>query len=297
MRPIHHSVCLCLFLVNIFFTGYSYSQSESEIVSRLSANPVTIDGRWTSQDEWIDAAEISYGDAVFCIKDDKSFLYVLLDFISDETVDLGDLAGVRFDVLSDKANKPQPDDYSVSLIHQYSGVETIWIFQGNGTQWTLNWRGEWNVENPLRIVAASTGDAANDPYSKSPHVVYEFAIPRNMFGDKSAIGFSAYMAHRELNETSLPQKADYHPSTWAKLSFAFQLGTVTPPEVTPSQTQTPSVPEETLKPPASPATATSKTATGQWILPTALIGITAAVVVGALAFHRRTAPRKKKVRS
>ncbi|KON27931.1 hypothetical protein AC481_03360 [miscellaneous Crenarchaeota group archaeon SMTZ-80] len=176
-------------------------------------NEVTIDGKWTAQNEWNDAEEVSvYGRShikfhktligVFLIKDDSKFLYVMVDFVGDKTLETAK-----------------------------SVKETIW--KGNGKDWLL-------VEDvPYKIEIASTNDAENDPYYGSPHIIYEFAIPREIFGIKEIIGFSAGAADWSSvrghsytgsdnygphpRQISISTYVHYKkPSTWIELSFATQ---------------------------------------------------------------------------
>ena len=69
----------------------TYAVRESVQVTRL-ANAVTIDGRWTTSDEWSDTYRVSMylvqgsqGTAYVRFKHDADSLYILVDFISDTT--------------------------------------------------------------------------------------------------------------------------------------------------------------------------------------------------------------------
>ncbi|MEM3022162.1 MAG: hypothetical protein QW645_01365, partial [Candidatus Bathyarchaeia archaeon] len=145
-----------------------------------SINKVTIDGKWTAPDEWRDATEFPEDLGCFLIKRDESFLYVLIDFIKDATPDDGDCGRVRLDINNDKSDALQPDDYMISLDWR-GGVAKKTIYHNDGKIW------KGMEGDPLGVEAASTNDAANDPYSTSPHMIYEFAIPMGIFGDRSEI--------------------------------------------------------------------------------------------------------------
>ena len=69
----------------------TYAVRESGRVTRL-ANAVTIDGRWTTSEEWSDTSRVSMylvqgsqGTAYVRFKHDADFLYILVDPISDTT--------------------------------------------------------------------------------------------------------------------------------------------------------------------------------------------------------------------
>jgi len=55
-----------------------------QITSPTLKNPVTIDGRWTDPNEWVDGYPISCGGyGWILVKSDSSFLYVMVDFVKD----------------------------------------------------------------------------------------------------------------------------------------------------------------------------------------------------------------------
>ena len=91
------------------------------ILCPLSQNTVTIDGRWTNEDEWVDAVEQDMtfyegaGNCYFKAKHDEMMLYILIDFISDVSPTLKDEAIISIDSNHDSALFPQKDDFRWSL--------------------------------------------------------------------------------------------------------------------------------------------------------------------------------------
>ncbi len=205
------------------------------IESPPSLNEVTIDGKWTSPEEWDDAIEypIKFGFTeyifgYFLLKDDNKSLYILIDYSPDFTLDDGDSGRVRFDTKGDGANSPQYDDYEISL-EWNEGVLNTKIRQGNGTDWIIN------NDIHMDISAMSTNDVENNPHSKNPHMIYEFDISKDFIGNKSEIGFSAssidWSVERaralEQSRNKIPRYISFpiysnhlKPSTWAKLSLS-----------------------------------------------------------------------------
>ncbi|WP_455278539.1 hypothetical protein [[Eubacterium] cellulosolvens] len=296
MRFILPTVIICLIFI-FAPLAYGYGQSESEINSQLSVNPVTIDGMWTAEDEWSDAAEFLEEGAMFAIKDDDEFLYILMDFIEDKDMASGDLGGINLDLYNDKADKPQPDDFSVSLIHSYPEGTKGWIFQGNGTHWIVVWKEDMDIADPLGIMSASTNITSNNPYSTSPHVIYEFAIPRFIFEGSSQIGFTVFLEDREASgqlrlAVNLPKTADYYPASWATLKFATQSGETSSPteSVTTESTneQSPTVTETTPQQPVTPAQP------GAGSQERAIIIVIAVIVIIAILLFRGRKKGKKK---
>jgi hypothetical protein len=262
-------VIVCLIFVFAPLT-YVYGQSESEITSQPSVNPVIVDGMWTTEDEWSDAADFLEEGALFAIKDDSEFLYVLMDFIEDKKMENGDLGGINLDLYNDKAEKPQPDDVSISLIHSYPEGTKGWIFQGNGTHWIVIWKEDMDIADPLGIMSASTNITDNNPYSESPHVIYEFAIPRFIFENAS----------------------DYYPASWATLTFATQVGETSSPTESPTtQTTTDQSPTVTETTPQQPVTPAQPGAGSQ---ERAIIIVIAAIIIIAILLFRGSKKQKKK---
>ncbi len=282
-------ICLIIIFAPLAF---GYGQTESEINSHQSVNPVTIDGMWTTEDEWSDAAEFIEESAVFSIKDDAEFLYVLMDFVEDTSMESGDLGGINLDLNNDKADKPQPDDFSLSLIHSYPEGTKRWIFQGNGTHWIVIWKEDMEIAEPLGIMSASTNITNNNPYSETPHVIYEFAIPRFIFEDAPQTGFTAFVEDREASgelrlEVNLPKTADYYPASWTTLTFSTQLEETTSPTTQTteqSQTITETTPQKTIKP-AQPGAGSQERA---------IIIVIAAIIIIAILLFRGSKKQKKK---
>ncbi len=208
-------------------TGPESSFAAESIPSSPSTNEVTVDGKWTTPDEWIDATELhaAGGLGYVCIKDDEESLYVLIDFTSDRTLDDRDMARVRLDTRNDKSDKPQADDY-VLLVDWIAGKIIARAAKGNGSAWV-------SAGENLGFKIESSNDSENDPYSVRPHVIYEFAIPRAVLGDESEIGLSATAGHKmgtaEAKFMNLPRRHHFfRPSTWSTLTFATQSETQAP---------------------------------------------------------------------
>ncbi len=238
---------------------------------------VTVDGKWTTTDEWSNATELqARGRAGYiCIKDDHQFLYILLDFTSNVGLDEGDLARVRLDVNNDKSDRPLGDDYMI-LVDWMGDTQQTRVVEGNGTVWVP-------AEKDQGFRTASTTDPENDPYSDQPHLTYEFAIPRTIFGGRPQTGFSLTIGDKmrssDASFINFPRKHHYmNPSTWATLEFA------TPAEQATIPTQTVQTPVTT----SAEATVTSSSA--QNPVPIMIALVAAVVIVGIYLLWRR--PRR-----
>jgi hypothetical protein len=182
---------------------------DSLAVSRL-VNPVTMDGKWTTPDEWSDAQRVSMyvaegpeSTGYLRIKSDDQYVYLLVDFISDTTPAIrqsrGEPVHWSFDGVSvgidEHANeqKPKPvgdrDDFAECV----SGSRCVLI--------ELKWLSGYDAPQAVTpsgasIDGAMSYDATNDPDSQTSHATYELAIPMQMFTSPSAIRVSVWDVSR-----------------------------------------------------------------------------------------------------
>ncbi len=261
------------------------SFGEPIIISNPSLIDVTIDGKWTAINEWEDAAKFELKKSLydkgtgrffsgstfgyFLIKDDKEFLYIMIDYTADKTIQDNDSGRIRLDIDNDRAGTPQLDDYMIELSWKANSAKKV-IWKGDGKGWILS-----NNEI-IGLKGASTNDALNDPYSIFPHLIYEFAIPRDIIGFKSEIGFSANALDysRTLAKSyegngrgavmprfiSLPSLSNYNkPYTWISFSFATNYEKITQASIAPPPTTEPRQEYTTTKTTTTQITSTTRT--------------------------------------
>jgi hypothetical protein len=127
-------VVLGLLMISLTVSHVQAGQGGA-MVSVTLQNPVTIDGKWTSPKEWTDALQVDCGWGWIAVKDDSSFLYVLVDFVKDTSTGNGDWGFVSWDQKNDGGTKPRSDDYR--LVLQYTNTTSFqsMILQGTGTDW------------------------------------------------------------------------------------------------------------------------------------------------------------------
>ena len=169
-----------------------------------SEKGVEIDGRWTTQTEWADASEtkIEDKDLVYLrTKHDKVFLYILLDFISDDGLDKSsDVGVVCFDTESDGSNSPLQDDYCFYRVTR-AGKFRDGIIQGNGGGWTILQESKTWDPYEQKFKARIGYSQMNDPYdSANKHVHYEFRIPIESYDLNEMMGFYVYLNDGFKNE-------------------------------------------------------------------------------------------------
>jgi len=205
---------------------------DSLAVPRL-VNTVTIDGKWTTRDEWSDTQLVSMyvaegpeSTGFLRIKNDYEYLYLLVDFVSDATPAIrqprGQPAHWCYDGVSiaiDKhANEQKPTD-EPDLV-----IELMW------------WSG-YDAPEPVAppdawIEGAMSYDATNDHDSQTSHAIYELAIPMQMFENPSAVRVSAWDISREANMHWPAYQGSWSTKYFGDLIFSQQQETMKPEEHT-----------------------------------------------------------------
>ncbi len=208
-------IILSLLMLSNYIEIAQGFQSNTTITVPYSVNTPNIDGKWTTSTEWTDASEYKLphqgSTAYIRTKQNSSYLFILIDFISDQTgsgsdsISTFDYSGLFFDTLNDGGNYPKSDDYFLS--HYYistyakSGLQT-YVSQGTGNNKEEN---NWTeIAIPQGFVFNRGFSATNDPYESSKsHRLFEASLPLEIFGNHSTVGF--YLFSRDANAGILLQ--------------------------------------------------------------------------------------------
>jgi hypothetical protein len=212
---------------------------EGVLLSYPLRNQVTVDGKWTNQQEWSDASQVRLlpatgyfagnksmtpVDARICLKHDENTLYILVDFISDHSVEFGwnnpDSAWFYLDTLGNGGNKMQEDD--IVMLMEWiviNGVDTpVLKFLEYGVEgkvkWSIDGASFGEVVPAEGMQAASSSDPSNDQFSSSPHVIYEISIPRSMF---KGTGDPGILFHLQDHNSADPK--DYEQTIFADFPY------------------------------------------------------------------------------
>ncbi|MHA2033655.1 MAG: hypothetical protein ACW99Q_30170 [Candidatus Kariarchaeaceae archaeon] len=148
-------------------------------------NPVIIDGKWTTVNEWNDAQEYpmeyniydkykNNGTGYLRVKHDKKYLYILID-IPSHAYPTRLLSNVYVDPEDNGGWNPQPDDYCYSYFAYPGGEYEIKYIVVDGRWEFYHYRGITGTDIRNNISASS--NSTNNPYSKLSHAIYEYRIP------------------------------------------------------------------------------------------------------------------------
>jgi len=218
---------------------------DSLAVSKL-VNPVTIDGKWTTPDEWLDTQRVSMyvaegpqSTGYLRIKSDDQYVYLLVDFISDTTPAIrqsrGEPVHWSFDGVSvgidEHANeqKPKPVGERDDFAECVSGSRCVLI--------ELKWLSGYSAPQPVTpsdagIDGAVSYDATSNPDSQTSHATYELAMPMQIFTSPSAIRVSVWDPSRNVNMHWPAYEGSWSTKYFGNLVFSKQQESMTHEEGT-----------------------------------------------------------------
>lgn len=121
MRKTAAILCVLALIMIVQLSIMSARAFEGSIISSpLSSKPVTIDGRWTTPDEWSDASltvipvyrdSALNGTGCLYAKHNATDFFFLVDFVSaTQLIPSSDYASITIDSLHNDGNSPQTDD-------------------------------------------------------------------------------------------------------------------------------------------------------------------------------------------
>jgi hypothetical protein len=194
------SLCLLVLVVYVFSnvrSGLSIPSNGSINIPYSDRAP-TIDGMWTNSSEWSDAKLIELSEklgngvnmtANVRLKNNGTYVFVLIDFVTDFVSNTYDQGGVCFDTRNDGGNLPQSDDYLFSLLAGQA-PSFLYTFVGTGSgskpgdAWSLT-----VIPEPVGQAGFGKGQYGND----TAHRIYEFQIPCTVWSATSSYGFYVYV--------------------------------------------------------------------------------------------------------
>lgn len=139
----------------------------------------TVDGKWTSTDEWDDSIGVYNGSFHFRSKwafTTSVWEYFLIEIYTDNTNDPGDYWQLCVDALPNGGTFPQTDDIRIDCIG-HSNTTGLHFYNGTGAVWS---------ESVVPTAAIQVVDSiASSKLSGTPHWICEIAI------DKLALGIQA----------------------------------------------------------------------------------------------------------
>jgi len=161
-------LCSLLLLINVGTTNAS--EPGYTRLDYLTVVEPTIDGVWTSEDEWTDGEETMIGENVTfrstwtMFSMDVVSTNFVIEILNDDTNDAGDYWQMCIDGSVDGGSAPQAGDYLIEIV----GHADLTVYEGTGTGWT-----EVTPESGELSFANSISES---PTSSTPHWIAEFTI-------------------------------------------------------------------------------------------------------------------------
>lgn len=208
------------------FTAYAQDLQEgpNEIwISKTTEPFPVIDGKWTIDKEWQRSTEREFvydNDAKIAIRlaHDRENIYILLDMVSDTTIDGGkDKAVICFDTEVNGGEIADNNDYCFLAV-----LEGLFSIYRGGSD-TSN---GLSPINELEGVEMRVGISdVFDRYSKVPHLAYELKVPIDSLKRTDVFGFYAAVFDSSAKTTyrwpiSLSEGDDIEikaPDEWGKM--------------------------------------------------------------------------------
>ncbi len=167
-------LCSVLLIVNVG-TVLAYNDSYAFMEYTTQVNPVTVDGRWTTADEWHDGPVMNVGPNpnmgkfVYKINSDMTSVYIMefdLEF-ADSTNDATDVFQICIDGAgSATATAPAATSYKIEFV----GHTTLTVYKGTGTAWA--------PYTTTAVTAAST--LATSPHDPASHYICEIVFDKQV---------------------------------------------------------------------------------------------------------------------
>lgn len=208
-------------------------------------NECIVDGKWSYENEWSDALEISLnfvvgeGEAYFRVKHDNDFIYFLVDFVSDSKPQAQDSAAVLLDTKNDGGEMLQKDDLIIILMVHTPEKAVSAIAWGTGKDKIEQFPEKQFQLYPEDFAMAVMNVASKDPYSSDPHMVYEFQIPKSYLKSDVVKFYVMVTSDSRKNAAAYPVVDANMVDLWSELEFSDRtLEELTKPPPTPTLTLT-----------------------------------------------------------
>ena len=256
------SLIIFLAFISIFPNPANASNSSYSLIEYQCVSLATIDGSWTTSDEWIDGPRIAISDnASFTYNFDMTSYAMewLIEFFSDNTTDSGDYWQICLDADNSGGAAPQIGDFKIEI----QGHTTLRLYEGNGTNWT--------EVSPDQGELTWVNSIGTSPWNSQPHWILELSDSSKRAGTiqtlvpPNGMRVATYDASSsELTAWAPNSNADV-PDQWGLIS-TYSASPFPTPTITPTQTPIPTAtanptPTATPRPTVTPTPTQAPTPT------------------------------------
>lgn len=184
-----------------------------------SVNVATVDGAWTTPDEWTDTPVSDMtgnatGQFGYNIQDFTNLgLEWIVEFFTDNTTDEGDYWQISTDDQNTGGSAPDSGDFMVEIV----GHTTMTLYQGTGSGWAEV------TPDAGEITWSNTIDAS--PWNATPHWILEIVNSGKTTGTfqianqpPTGLRVAAYDANTSTIAAWAPGSTADDPDTWGLIS-------------------------------------------------------------------------------
>ncbi len=135
------------------------------VLEYWAVTPATVDGNWTSANEWTDAPKINMSATAvgkYKMDYDTFSCQWIIEVFDDNTNDAGDIWQICLDDSNGGGTAPQAGDFKIEI----TGHTTLKAYQGNGAGWT-------EIADPSEVSWANSISAS--PLNSTPHWIVEIS--------------------------------------------------------------------------------------------------------------------------
>jgi len=178
-------LCSALLIVNVG-TVMAYNETYSFLEYTTADNVVTIDGRWTTADEWHDAPLMQVGPTpnvgkfMYKLAGDITTIFNMqfcLEF-ADNTNDATDVYQICIDgPASASATAPQATSYKIEIV----GHTTLTVYKGTGSGWSTM----------TTSAVTSSNTLATSPHDPANHYICEIQFDKQVLAGADGWAASA----------------------------------------------------------------------------------------------------------
>ena len=158
---------LCSLLLLITVGIAKAGNPDYSILEYACVEPATIDGEWTTWDEWLDAPITMISDnAYFAYDIEMGTLVVewLVEISDDNTTDAEDYWQICLDDMNTGGTAPQIGDFKIEVV----GHTDLVCYEGDGTGWT--------VYTPVEDEIAWANSISASAWNSEPHWILELSL-------------------------------------------------------------------------------------------------------------------------
>ena len=210
---------LCSLLLLITVGTTKAGNPDYSITEYPSIATATVDGKWTTDDEWTDTpvTEMS-GNATgkfgYNVQDfDNLGLEWIVEFFTDNTNDAGDYWQICFDDTNTGGTAPDTGDFMIEIV----GHTTLTVYQGTGSGWS-----EVTPEEG-ELTWSNTIDTS--PWNSTSHWILEIVDSSKTAGNvqiptqpPTGMRIAAYDANTSTLAAWAPNSSADVPDTWGLIA-------------------------------------------------------------------------------